>query len=143
MMSRASRIATRAHGARDLRWQAMPTPERPEPMIRTSTASFIANPFERLAQERGGLVERAARLRHEAVHELPYMRRAVPDLQFRARTGGVGGVGEAHGIVAQDFALADMQQHRRQTREIAEQRRGADISRVRAVEIERREIGEL
>src|SRR5437763_688799 len=98
----------------------MPMPESPAPTISTSRVSLISSPPQGGAEKSGGLVERGARLRHHAMQELPHMRRTAPDLDFHRRPRRLRGRREAHGIVAQDFAFADMEQHWRQTREIAE-----------------------
>ncbi|WP_332309094.1 hypothetical protein [Candidatus Burkholderia verschuerenii] len=66
------------------------------------------------------LAKRAARFRHERRPDLEDMRHLPPDLQIDFDAGGARSLGEARRIVEQDFGVADLNQKRRQAREIGE-----------------------
>src|ERR1700679_1323850 len=66
-----------------------------------------------------GLVERYPRFREEMLGHVPDMRQVVPDGQLYRHPGRLGAGSDTGGIVEQDFRRANLDEQRRQAREIA------------------------
>src|SRR5262245_27186909 len=93
----------------------------------TSSVRLRSDP---LLQERADARDRMLAFRQNARVEMPGMRHARPHLDLDLASRRAQLVRHPHGIVAQDFVAADMDQRRRQAGRIAVKRRGVLMARV-------------
>src|SRR5712692_373770 len=127
----------------------MQTPEKPAPMMSTSTvtspnceccaelAAMGACTFSdrcgdgcvRL-EKRGAFAKRLARLGNLVRRQLPGVRNDGPNLQLDADARGPGALGQPRGVIPENFVVADMDEQRRKAGEIGVKGRRKRIARV-------------
>ena len=95
------------------------------------------------AEKVGALPKRLAGFGDQMRGELPGMRNNRPNFQFDGNACGAGALGEARGIIAQDFVRADVNQKRRKSGKIGIQGRREGIARIGIAKIVARRSREI